>query len=280
MRMTGAAGVYPGMKEVNGSNFVGMRTFKEAMLGRNNEAKEEKTLLIQEDFKVNEHGFGKAVIAVMKDFKALKEAGDTIRDLTEGAGVVQYVGGRFIMVSFNSGVEVDRFCLLANEKRDKFQSVDKWTGQTLRFERLAWLRIQGIPLHLLENEVINGIGGKFGKVIKGAQHGKWDSDLSYDYVGVLVSEGKRIQEEVIIQWKGCRYRVWVEEQIGDWEPEFLGKGREVETPQINIGHSQSSEKAEYGEQDPLQSAGILTGDVPSTEEVRPKGSAVIKKGLR
>ncbi|KAJ0575090.1 putative RNA-directed DNA polymerase [Helianthus annuus] len=278
-RITGAAGTFPGMKKLNDSNLVGMRTFKEAMLGRNNEVKEEKILLIQEDFKVNDHGFGKAVIAVMKDFKALKEAGDTIRDLTEGTGVVQYVGGRFIMVSFNSSEEMDRFCLLASEKGEKFQSVEKWIGQTLPFERLAWLRIQGIPLHLLENEVINGIGGKFGKVIKGGQHGIWDSDLSYDYVGVLVSEGKRIQEEVIIQWKGRRYRVWVEEQIGDWEQDFLGIDKGVEVSQTSNGTPQSSENVDLGKQDPLQSAGVLTGDVPTTEMECTKVSPLIKERI-
>ncbi|MFS8034672.1 hypothetical protein Hanom_Chr17g01583901 [Helianthus anomalus] len=73
---------------------------------------------------------------------------------------------------------MERFSLLSKEKRDVFQSVEKWVG----------------------------IGESFGKIVQVGQHDVWDSDLSYDYVGVLVSEGKRIQEEVVVQWKGRRYR--------------------------------------------------------------------------
>ncbi|KAJ0600726.1 hypothetical protein HanIR_Chr03g0120451 [Helianthus annuus] len=249
------------------------------MLGRNSDGKGEKTFLIQEDFKINEHGFGKAVIAVMKDLKALKEAGNTISDLMAGAGVIQYVGGRSIMVSFNCSEEVDRFCLLSKDKSEIFQSVEKWSGQSLPFERIAWLRIQGIPLHLLQNEVLNGIGEKFGKIIQGGKHGVWDSDLSYDYVGVLVSEGKRIQEEVVIQWKGRRYRVWVEEHIGDWEPEFLSKNSGVEEDQNSKVHSQSSEKAEQGNQGRSQADGILPGVAPLRDLERPKDQSVIMEGI-
>ncbi|KAJ0764246.1 hypothetical protein HanPI659440_Chr08g0289971 [Helianthus annuus] len=259
MKMNGTVGSSIGVNGATGSSVVGTKSFKEAMMGRNPESKEEKTVIIQDDFRMNDHGFGKAVIATMKDFKALKEAGDTVRDLMAGMGVVQYVGGRFIMVSFNSGEEAGRFCLLATELGDKFQSVERWNGQTLPFERLAWLRVQGIPLHLLDNEVINKIGERFGKVLHGGRHDKWDSDLSYDYVGVLVSEGRRIQEEVIIQWKGRRYRVWVEEQTGDWEPDFLGKDRGVETaPTINQ-ESQSTEKVEQGDRNNFRATGILDG---------------------
>ncbi|KAM0065069.1 hypothetical protein Hdeb2414_s0003g00110471 [Helianthus debilis subsp. tardiflorus] len=231
----------------------------------------EKTVILQDDFKVNDHGFGKAVIAVMKNFKALKEAGDIVRETMEGAGIVQYVGGRFIMVSFKSGEEVERFCSLAKEMGDRFQSVDKWSGQTLSLERLSWLRIQGIPLHLLDNEVINRIGESFGKVFHGGRHDKWDSDLSYDYVGVLVSEGRRIQEEVILQWKGRRYRIWVEEQNGDWEPDFSGKERGVEQGPTSNQVSQSSEKG-------MQNlTGILDGGVQVDDLERPQILQVIKE---
>ncbi|KAJ0948870.1 hypothetical protein HanRHA438_Chr01g0032501 [Helianthus annuus] len=182
------------------------------------------------------------------------------------------------MVSFNSGEEVDRFSLLAKEKCDRFHSVEKWVGQTLPFERLAWLRVQGIPLHLLDNAVINKIGERFEKVMQGGQHDIWDSNLSYDYVGVLVSEGKRIQEEVIVQWKGRRYTVWVEEQIDDWEPEFLGKDRGVGAALMTNSQSQSSEPEDQGNRDQSQPSGNLTGDCPSRVLERPQLSYVIMEG--
>ncbi|KAF5767451.1 putative RNA-binding domain superfamily [Helianthus annuus] len=228
-------------KEIGGEPLVGVRSFKDAVLGRSTEMKDEKVITVQDDFKAYEHVIGKAVIVRMVDFKALREAGGCIREMSAGEGLVQYVGGMFIMVSFPSGEEMERFVRLAKEKVDIFQSVEKWAGQTLPFERVVWLRVQGIPLHLLDNVVINRIGESFGKVVQCGQHDERDSDLSYDYVGVLVSEGRKIVEEVIIQWKGRRYRVWVAEETGDWDTEFLAKDKEEGVPPVNRNQSQASE---------------------------------------
>ncbi|MFS8013411.1 hypothetical protein Hanom_Chr14g01332641 [Helianthus anomalus] len=161
------------------------------------------------------------------------EAEGIVRGMMAGAGVVQYVGGMCLLISFNNNEEFERFSVMSKEKGEVFQSVEKWAGQTLSFERIAWLRVQGIPLHLVENGVINRIGERFGKVVKGGMHEASDADLSYDYVGVLVLEGKRIQEEVVLQWKGRKYRAWVAEEIGDWVPDFLSMDGGVETVRIN-----------------------------------------------
>ncbi|KAF5761616.1 hypothetical protein HanXRQr2_Chr16g0767161 [Helianthus annuus] len=228
----GAGGSISGVKEFNGGTFVGARSFKDAIMGRQSESKEEKVIVIKEDFKGSELGNGKAVITRMKDFKALKEAEGLIRDLMAGAGVVQYVGGMCVLFSFNSSEEVEKFLVMSKENGETFQTTEKWTGQTLPFERIAWLRIQGIPLHLLDNAVINQIGERFGKVVQGDIHDDGDTDLSIDYIGILVAEGKRIQEEVVLQWKGRRYRVWVTEEVGDWVSDSMVKEKKVATTKV------------------------------------------------
>ncbi|KAF5799300.1 putative RNA-binding domain superfamily [Helianthus annuus] len=238
--VTGIGGNAKGMETI-GDTRVGMRSFKDAFLGRPTEEQRGKVIVVNDEFKANEHVLGKVVIVAMADFKALQEASETIKGMMLGERVVQYVGGMFILVSFKNSEDVERFSVLSKEKRDVFRSMEKWAGQSLPFERIAWLRVQGIPLHLLDNYVINRIGESFGKIVQVGQHGVWDSDLSYDYVGVLVTEGKRIQEEVVMQWKGRRYRVWVEEEIGDWEPDFLGKDRGVEGAPVNRSQSAVTE---------------------------------------
>ncbi|KAM0050099.1 hypothetical protein Hdeb2414_s0008g00293701 [Helianthus debilis subsp. tardiflorus] len=225
-------------KGSSGSNFVRVRSFKDAILGRRSESKEEKVIDIKEDFKMPELGNGKAVIARMKDFKRLKEAENLVRELMVRAGIVQYVGGMYVLVSFSSLEEVESFLVLSKEKGEMFHSTEKWIGQSLPFERIAWLRVQGIPLHLLDNSVINQVEERFGKIVQGGLHDDRDSDLSFDYVGVLVAEGKRIQEEVVLQWKGRRFRVWVEEEVGDWVPDLLTKEKRVESITENINEDQ------------------------------------------
>ncbi|KAJ0669596.1 hypothetical protein HanPI659440_Chr17g0702921 [Helianthus annuus] len=222
-------------KEVNGGTYVGVRTFKDVMLGGSSESKEEKTIIIQDNFKLPELGNGKDVIARMKDFKTLKEADEILKGMMERAGMVQYVGGMVIMVSFKFDEEVERFLALSKEKGETFQSVEKWVGQSLPFERIAWLRVLDIPLHLLDNVVIDRIEERFGRVVQGGFHDVLDADMSFDYVGVLVSEGKRIQEEVVVQWKGRRYRVWAAEEVADWIPDFVSKNRGLSDKEAPAG---------------------------------------------
>ncbi|KAJ0765803.1 hypothetical protein HanPI659440_Chr08g0307801 [Helianthus annuus] len=165
-----------------------------------------------------------------------------------GAGIVQYVGGMYVLVSFSRVEEVERFLVLSKEKGEMFHSTEKWIGQSLPFERIAWLKVQGIPLHLLDNSVINQVGERFGKIVHGDLHDDKDADLSFDYVGVPVAEGKRIQEEVVLQWKGRRFRVWVEEEIGNCVPDFLTKEKRVDSitennfeDQIGEGHGSDNQ---------------------------------------
>ncbi|PWA94625.1 RNA-directed DNA polymerase, eukaryota [Artemisia annua] len=73
-------------------------------------------------------------------------------------------------------------------------------GQSFRFERLAWLKVKGVPIHLLTNEVIDDVGGLFGKVVHKATIEESDVDLTYEYIGVLLGDA---------------------EELGEWIPEFV-----------------------------------------------------------
>ncbi|KAI3805170.1 hypothetical protein L1987_27287 [Smallanthus sonchifolius] len=48
-----------------------------------------------------------------------------------------------------------------------------------------------------------------------------DVDLSYEYLGILVGDGKRVSDEITVQWKNRKFRVWVTEDSEDWFPEFM-----------------------------------------------------------
>ncbi|KAI3726469.1 hypothetical protein L1987_66266 [Smallanthus sonchifolius] len=65
------------------------------------------------------------------------------------------------------------------------------------------------------------IGGLFGKILKRAQLQITDDDLSYEYVGVLVGDGRRVEEEVTVLWQKKKFKVWVLEDAGVWVPDFL-----------------------------------------------------------
>ncbi|KAJ0765820.1 putative RNA recognition motif domain, nucleotide-binding alpha-beta plait domain superfamily [Helianthus annuus] len=163
---------------------------------------------------------GKALVARMIDLQALKNIKIILNDIFPGQGRVQYLGGLDVMVSFDDAEMVVAVREAAKSVVGKFSMISIWEGQTLGFERLAWLKVQGIPLHLLSNEVIDAVGCVFGMVVDKANRSERDHDFTFEYVGVLVGDGKRVSEEVVLNWKDRKFRVWVMEELGEWMPEF------------------------------------------------------------
>ncbi|PWA79287.1 RNA-directed DNA polymerase, eukaryota [Artemisia annua] len=163
---------------------------------------------------------GRAIIARMIDLEALKSIYVILNGICPGFGKVQYLGGLDLLISFEDAELAGKVIESAKLLNDKFYSVVLWEGQSLSFERLAWLKIQGVPLNLLTNEVLNTIGGKFGKVVHKAKKMETELDLSFEYVGILAGDGKRITEEVVLNWMNRKFRVWVTEELGEWIPDF------------------------------------------------------------
>ncbi|KAI3741392.1 hypothetical protein L1987_59064 [Smallanthus sonchifolius] len=137
---------------------------------------------------------------------------------------VQYLGGLTVLISFDAKEIAESVLKAARDVLGRFSSVDLWEGQTLCYERLAWLKVKGIPLQLITDEVIDSVGSEFGRVVHRNTRSEEEGDLSYEYIGVLVGDGRRVAEEIMLQWRGRRFRVWVLEELGDWVPEILDAG--------------------------------------------------------
>ncbi|KAJ0681873.1 putative RNA recognition motif domain, nucleotide-binding alpha-beta plait domain superfamily [Helianthus annuus] len=103
-----------------------------------------------------------------------------------------------------------------------FSKLDAWEGQSLPFERVAWIRLLGVPLHLLESDVVKMIGERIGKVLYVPKSSAEEKDLSMARVGVLVGEVDRIKEFVVVRWKDRSFRILVEEELDVWVPDCLG----------------------------------------------------------
>ncbi|MFS7972766.1 putative RNA recognition motif domain, nucleotide-binding alpha-beta plait domain superfamily [Helianthus anomalus] len=103
-----------------------------------------------------------------------------------------------------------------------FSRLDPWNGQSLPLERVAWLRLIGIPLHLFEPEIMVQVGELFGKVLHAPKTVEEDLDLSVCSVAVLVGDAGRINDAVSLRWNRKNYRIWVEEEHEVWVPDCLG----------------------------------------------------------
>ncbi|KAF5787053.1 putative RNA recognition motif domain, nucleotide-binding alpha-beta plait domain superfamily [Helianthus annuus] len=195
-----------------GHNVTGEWSFKDMLLG--------KTINVDDKINAFSSLHGVAVVTRMADVTCLKNIYVYLNEICPGLGKVQYLGGLDLLVSFEDAESAQTFRFAAESMKEIFSLVSLWEGQSLGFERVAWLKVQGIPLHLVSNEVTDAVGGMIGKVVHKANRSESDHDLSFKYVGVLVGDDTRISEEIMLVWRNRKFRVWIVEEAGDWVPVF------------------------------------------------------------
>ncbi|KAJ0793180.1 putative RNA recognition motif domain, nucleotide-binding alpha-beta plait domain superfamily [Helianthus annuus] len=182
--------------------------------------------------------------------------------------------GLSIIILFNEVESASKFLEAMSVWGPWFLKLEAWSGQSMPSERVAWLKLQGIPLHILEPEVIESIGELFGKVLHVPKNLSEDQDLSFMRVGVWAGEGPRLSEQVILKWKDKSFRVWVEEELEEWVPDCLGSGDRCRSEgESSAKSSPVVDMSEYGDQGNEESLHV---NGPKGDEV--PGGSVSNKG--
>ncbi|KAJ0574926.1 hypothetical protein HanHA89_Chr06g0243781 [Helianthus annuus] len=182
-----------------------------------------KTIEIVDETQAFKDLIGLALVGRCKDLVILRNLNVLIMEKKIIGVSLSYLGGLYMLVKFEDEDSCDNFMLDHNCWKEWFSSLDPWNCQSLPFERLAWVKVQGVPMHLADNDVLNNIAEKFGKVVHGSFMEAEDGNLSVSWIGLLVGEGNRIHDHVTLRWKNKQYRVWIEEEINDWVPDSIGK---------------------------------------------------------
>ncbi|KAJ0539423.1 hypothetical protein HanHA300_Chr08g0286081 [Helianthus annuus] len=182
---------------------------------------EEKVLEISEFGKPNVEWINKSLIVRTADLSTLIKLDKLLASVIGVKVDFKYVGGFYLILNFDSKEELFYFKDEVPMVKSWFPWMEVWNGQSLPFERIAWLKITGVPLHLLHNEVFDSVGRMYGKIVHASGMCKESYDLTYDLVRVLVGEGTVINDSVMLRWKDKRYRVWVSEELGEWIPDCL-----------------------------------------------------------
>ncbi|KAJ0524307.1 hypothetical protein HanHA300_Chr09g0298951 [Helianthus annuus] len=184
---------------------------------------------------------GRAVVGRVKDIEILINLNVLFRSAVSVNFKFYYLGGLNIMVAFEDEMDVSDFILNVQLWKEWFDSLDVWSGQTLAYERIVWLKFHGVPLHLAENKVFNDIASLFGKVIKGSELSISDWDLSTSYVGILVDTGARISGSTMIVWRNKKFKVWVMEELDDWMPDCMFEDERSSSEKVsNVGDSEAN----------------------------------------
>lgn len=130
----------------------------------------------------------------------------------------KYLGGLPLAIQFGCSSDSDAYLKDKNRCSDWFKWVRCADEQILSYERTAWLKILSMPLPLWDENNFSKIASRFGKVIATFDNISTRRDYSMGKIGVLKSNRKWINEEIIVQENGVNYRVGVVEYTEDWSP--------------------------------------------------------------
>ncbi|KAJ0621109.1 hypothetical protein HanIR_Chr01g0004941 [Helianthus annuus] len=102
------------------------------------------------------------------------------------------------------------------------------------YERIAWLRIRGVPLQLWIDAVFECIGERFGRIVKKSDVDEKDVCFNEEVISVLVNNGSTIEEKVPVRWKNMVFDVWVSEVNQFWTPEFVNERFQIDDQDVGI----------------------------------------------
>ncbi|KAD7477694.1 hypothetical protein E3N88_00830 [Mikania micrantha] len=202
-----------------------------------------------------------SLIGLTKDINILDNIEMILVNMGLQGGVIRYLGGLRILVSFPSPA-IAR-CFL-DDKKDElagyFTNIEVWMDQDYGFDRIASINIYGIPAKIWDKATFNLIAEKFGRIILGSTTSYTECNLSYETVTILTSHMGKIDEQFVIAWGNQRFKIHVCESKEDWSPSFLdsspvvGEVSQAGMPGGNQGggrarklNSQADEEREEGE---------------------------------
>ncbi|KAJ0841398.1 putative RNA recognition motif domain, nucleotide-binding alpha-beta plait domain superfamily [Helianthus annuus] len=199
------------------------RSFVDSLLNRN------KVDVIRVDDNVERfsHWYGNALMGRVVDFQTLISLKQLVRKQGWKSLDIKYLGGlTIVLVLYDSG-DRDGFFIDKVKWSVWFEHLEVWAGSACVEEgRVAWLQVHGVPAQLVLDDVFELIGSRFGKVVRPASLSGDHNNLSYALIGVLSKEFKRIVDRVDISWRGKIYKVWVDEDVGEWIPQCVAEDEE------------------------------------------------------
>ncbi|KAL4588462.1 hypothetical protein LXL04_001353 [Taraxacum kok-saghyz] len=122
---------------------------------------------------------------------------------------VKYLGGMDVVVKFKSGRAAEIFKANKSIWLKWFSSLEQFGKVIRKFERVAWVKVVGIPVQAWDNSNFAAVVGNWGKNTE---------DVSTGKLCILTACRKKINEELGIELDGVRHSVGILEVDDDWLP--------------------------------------------------------------
>lgn len=180
---------------------------------------------------------------------------------------VKYHGGMMALLSFSSTVAAKEFL----ENKANWENMFRWLRMgeeinDIQFERVAWIRIVGLPIKYWCEHNFSEIIRSFGRIIATFNDIKDRVDMSCVKIGILTRWKKKLNEEVKVVLKGITDTVGiVEYEDSPWFPFMFDKEKQ---PYVNEDDSSDNEQTEdeTDEEGSDEEGGISDTDMSMPEE--------------
>lgn len=205
----------------SGSNVQKGVSFKDILKGQSAQSTDRhqvEEIALDDSYLGISRVFKRALVARCSNLNILNSIYSILGESDRHVSFLQYLGGLNMLLVFNDEHEAGFFLRNKSIWEGWFSSLEMWIGQSIPFERVAWVGLFGIPLHLASAEVVNKVGAKIGKLVSPSVAKESDVNKSMECVGVLVGDGERVKKVFSLRWRNKIFRVWVEEKLIDWCP--------------------------------------------------------------
>ncbi|CAH1452378.1 unnamed protein product [Lactuca virosa] len=170
-----------------------------------------------------------------------------------------YAGGMRVVIRFDLPKDAEIFL----REENNWNRLLKWLRMGVfdepNIERLAWIKITGVPISLRAEENFTLIANLFGEALQVEGQNWHNLDLSYDTACIITSSLTRINSMAICTFNNKSYKVGIVEYGYNWHPFFH-----------NTASPQAEKEQEEGEEsDDSDSAGDLDDDGTSDTWVNP-----------
>ncbi|CAH1442342.1 unnamed protein product [Lactuca virosa] len=155
------------------------------------------------------------LIGELHSFDHLEKAPYSFKNNDGSNCDIKYFGGLNIGVRFMNEASRNAFM---NEWTEWFSKVDSGDIATTNFDRIAWIKISGLPLELWSEENFTVIAESLGRVIVSFVVDPSAVNLSFGKVGILTEYPSSISREPFVEVNGKIIKIRISEVDFDWVP--------------------------------------------------------------
>ncbi|KAD3337594.1 hypothetical protein E3N88_33114 [Mikania micrantha] len=236
------------------SFYGGGRSFKDVVAGHQTSGLENKPIIHIKIDKLWESNSwrNRSLIGESLDLNTLNNAKSILVDSGIPNSELKYIGGLRLMIVFNSSKECKDYWKLKDKEWKKvFKNLELWKGESPSFDRIAWVKVMGVPLHLWDYKIFDQIAKNYGQIIAPAFNFESKSDVSEGWFCVLTKSRRRIEESRWISFQNQKFEIGLQEESRSWIPDEINNNLPMEAPSDQVAPEKKAngEDTEQSNQD-------------------------------